>query len=116
MFPTIEKAQLAMAQAQEAATRLITACQVRVAQNYEAMSQANLEQAEAERDAAVKIATRATQQVANYTRPSQMHIPMLERYDTDEWSATYGALVAYGPTPEMAFQEFDRLWVGKDEL
>lgn len=102
---TIEEVQLAMMQNNAAATKLIVACQVRAAQNFETQTFAEKERAENERDASR----------ANFARPSLVHRPLLSQ-EEDGWCVSYGALHAYGPTPELAHQDFDRLWVGKDEL
>lgn len=110
---TIEEIQLAIANGQLAASRLIQACQVRAAQNYEAQMMADRQKAEAERDAGIKVASRTNQQSANYMRPSFVFKPTLEK-DAEGWTATLGHLETWGETPEIAYQEFDHQWVGKD--
>jgi hypothetical protein len=112
MSLTIEDIQLAMVQNQEAAIKLITACQVRSAQHFEAKSEAEKIRAESDRDRALQEREAVR---TNFMRPSLIHRPALTNFE-DEWMVTYGDLTACGPTPEMAHQEFDRLWVGKDEL
>jgi hypothetical protein len=95
--------------------KLLQACQLRAAQNYEAQTLAEREKVEAERDTGVKVCKRADQQSANYMRPSFVFKPTLEK-SADGWMAIYGHLEAWGETPEIAYQEFDHQWVGKDEL
>ena len=112
MTVTIEEVQLAMTQNSAAAMKLVVACQVRSAQNYEAQTQAEKIRAESDRDRALQ--EREAVRV-NFMRPCLIHRPSLAR-SGDEWVAQYGDLAAYGPTPELAYQEFDRKWVGKDEL
>ncbi len=50
-------------------------------------------------------------QVENWLRPSVVLRPDLS-YDGDEFVARHGACVASGPTPELAYQAFDRAWIG----
>ncbi len=109
------KIQLAIAKEQLAASKLIGACQVRAAQNYEAQTMAERQKVEAERDTGIKMAHRTDQQSANFMRPSFVFKPILEK-SGDGWTATYGHLETWGETPEIAYQEFDHQWVGKDEL
>ncbi len=78
-------------------------------------AQVNLEKAQSEAELSTKIAIRTDRQSANYMRPSFIFKPFLNQLD-DGWTATYGELVAHGATPETAYQEFDRLWAGKDEI
>lgn len=63
----------------------------------------------------VKIQEKLSQQVANCMRPTTMLRPAIMRVE-DAWKATYGDVVGAGPTPELACQDFDRKWLGKDEL
>jgi len=58
---------------------------------------------------------RLAKQAGGILRPTTTMRPELRR-DGDEWSVTYGELTARGPTPETACQQFDRIWLGKDEL
>ena len=78
-------------------------------------AQVDLEKAQSEMELSVKIAIRTDRQSANFTRPSFIFNPFLTQLD-DGWTATYGELIAHGATPETAYQEFDRLWAGKDEI
>lgn len=78
-------------------------------------AQHDASRAEIEKDASAVVAEKTKFQAANFTRPSMVHRPLLTK-EGDAWAVTYGHLVAYGPTPETAHQEFDRIWVGKDEL
>lgn len=64
----------------------------------------------------VKINEKLTQQAANCLRPTAMLRPNMGRGSVDGWQATYGDVVGHGPTPELACQDFDRKWLGKDEL
>ncbi len=112
---TLDEIQIAIVEGQLAASKLVQACQVRSAQNYEAQTMAERQKVEAERDAGIKIAKRTDQQSANYMRPSFVFKPILEKSD-DGWTATYGHLETWGETPEIAYQEFDHQWIGKDEL
>ncbi len=96
-------------------SKLIQACQLRASQNYEAHTLAERQRVETERDTGDKVSKRADQQSANYMRPSFVFKPTLEK-SADGWTATYGHLEAWGETPEIAYQEFDHQWVGKDEL
>lgn len=110
---TIEEIQLAIVQGQLAASKLIQACQVRGAQNYEAQTLAERQKAEAERDICTRMIKRNEQQAANYMRPSFVFKPALEK-NGEGWTATFGHLETWGETPEIAYQEFDHQWVGKD--
>lgn len=78
-------------------------------------AQVDLEKAQNEAEFSAKVATRTDRQSANFIRPSSMFKPFLTQLD-DGWIATYGELIAHGATPETAYQEFDRLWAGKDEI
>lgn len=110
---TIEEIQLAMAQGQLATNKVIQACQVRSTQNYEAQTLAERQKAEAEKDASIKMIKRNEQQAVNYMRPSFVFKPVLEKNGAG-WTATFGHLETWGETPEIAYQEFDHQWVGKD--
>ncbi len=79
------------------------------------IAQHGAQQAEIEKDVSAVIAEKSKFQANNFVRPSMVRHPLLTK-EGDAWAVTYGHLVAYGPTPETAHQEFDRLWVGKDEL
>ncbi len=103
-----------MAEGLLATNRLIQASQVRAAQNLEAQTLAELQRVEAESVTGIKVAKRTDQQSANYMRPSFVFKPLLEK-SGDGWMATYGHLETWGETPEIAYQEFDHKWVGKDD-
>jgi len=47
-------------------------------------------------------------------RPSLMIRSMLTR-DGDEWVITHGECQGRGPTPDLAAQDFDAKWMGKNE-
>jgi len=111
----IEEIAMIMAKSQASTQKLISACQLRAAQNLEAQCDADRQKSVNEMEASKIIAERSVQQSANFIRPCTLHRPLLIQ-DDDQWIATYGDLTSYGPTPETAYQEFDRLWVGKDEL
>ena len=112
---TLEELQIALGESQLAATKLIQECQIRAAKYYEAQCKADMEKAEKNREISDIVADRTLIQSAIFMRPCMVHRPVLIQED-GTWFATYGMLVAEGPTPETAYQEFDRLWVGKDEL
>ena len=78
-------------------------------------AQVDFEKAQNEAEISAKIAARTDRQSANFVRPSTTFRPSLTQLN-DGWIATYGELVAHGATPETAYQEFDRLWAGKDEI
>lgn len=44
-------------------------------------------------------------------RPSMMIRPLITRMADGEWVASYGDCQAAGPTPDLACQAFDVLWV-----
>lgn len=54
------------------------------------------------------------QQAKSIVRPTTALRP--EVTHDDGWTATYGDVVGAGPTPELACQDFDRIWLGKDEI
>ncbi len=112
---TLDEYQILLAEAQHAANKIMLACQVAAAQNFEARTLVELQKTEKEKEISTIVGERNLLQSANFIRPSIMHPPILTKED-DEWIASYGHLRASGPTPETAYQEFDRLWVGKDEL
>jgi hypothetical protein len=47
-------------------------------------------------------------------RPSIMLRPLLTQED-NEWVATHADCKGRGPTPDLAYQDFDVNWVGKKE-
>ena len=112
---TIEEVQLMMAQGLAATQEIIQGCQVRAAKYYEAQCKVEMEKSARTKEVGDIVADRTLIQSANFMRPSMVHPPALTQ-EGDDWVASYGALRASGPTPETAYQEFDRLWVGKDEL
>lgn len=54
-------------------------------------------------------------QASSVLRPTTALRPKVEDQDGC-WSASYGDVHGVGPTPETACQDFDRKWLGKDEL
>lgn len=111
----IEEITLDVVQHQAASQKLIHACQLRAAQNFEAQAKAERQKAEQEQEASKIVAERTVAQSLNWMRPSLLYRPTLE-HNGEEWVVRYGDLSASGPTPDSAHFEFDRLWVGKDEL
>ena len=73
------------------------------------------EKAENEKLISAKTNERLARQAGGILRPTTTMRPEL-RLDGDEWTVTYGELTARGPTPETACLQFDRIWLGKDEL
>jgi len=100
---------------QVAAQRLTSASHVRAMKNVERVSEVDLEKVTYEAMVSRKIADRSLQQSSIYLRPSFVLHPNLRR-SGEGWVAQYGDLETYGETPDIAFQEFDDQWVGKDEL
>lgn len=47
-------------------------------------------------------------------RPCMMIRPILTQ-DGDEWVASHGDCRGRGPTPDLAAQDFDAKWTGKDD-
>jgi hypothetical protein len=75
---------------------------------------------EAERTKEEKLASARTHkrleaQAASILRPCNQMRPDIQQ-DGDEWVATLGDVIGRGPTPETACQQFDRIWLGKDEV
>jgi len=56
------------------------------------------------------------QQAASVVRPTTALRPTVVDQEDGCWSASYGDVQGVGPTPETACQDFDRKWLGKDEL
>jgi hypothetical protein len=112
---TIEEIQLDLVKHTAAGQKLITACQVRANQNLEAQTEAEKQKSVYEMEAMKASLDRALKQALIFMRPCMTFRPALIQED-DQWVAMYGELRATGPTPETAHQEFDRMWVGKDEL
>jgi len=112
---TLEEMQLDLAQHTTEAQKLVNASQVRCSRNLEAQTDADRKKAVYEMEAMQEALERAQKQALNHMRPCMTFRPMLIQ-EEGVWVAIYGALRATGPTPETAHQEFDRQWVGKDEL
>jgi hypothetical protein len=112
----LEEVQVDLAQHTAASQKLINAAQVRCARNLEAQTVAECEKAVLEKEAMQAALERAQKQALNLMRPCMTFRPALLQEDDGAWVAIYGALRATGPTPETAHQEFDRQWVGKDEI
>ncbi len=99
-----------------------TESQLKIAemQEAEAIFKAKAAQHIAEREEAITETTKRThakleQQASNCLRPTAMLRPKVERLGTG-WSASYGDVRGIGPTPDLACQDFDRMWLGKDEI
>jgi len=60
-----------------------------------------------------KNAQQAAQHTKQIGRPSLLIRPTLT-IDGEEWVATHGACQGRGPTPDLAYQDFDSQWVGKE--
>lgn len=73
------------------------------------------EKAENEKLVCAKTNERLAKQAGGILRPTTTMRPELRR-DGDEWTATFGDLVARGPTPETACLQFDAIWLGKEEF
>ncbi len=58
---------------------------------------------------------RMTAQVGNITRPS-VSMAVDVTYDGNDWFCENGDVRGVGVTPETACQDFDRLWLGRDEV
>jgi hypothetical protein len=89
-------------------------------QEAEAIFKAQAAQEAAKREEEITAVTRRTQekvemQAANVLRPTMLLRPDVREVDAG-WTATYGDVVGSGPTPDLACQDFDRKWLGKDEL
>ena len=57
-------------------------------------------------------------QATNMFRPTSLMRPDIEftPEGQGEWTATYSGVVGRGPSPELACQDFDRVWLGKDDV
>jgi predicted RecB family endonuclease len=55
-------------------------------------------------------------QAGSVLRPTTALRPEMRNQEDGCWSASYGDVHGVGPTPELACQDFDRKWLGKDEL
>jgi len=71
--------------------------------------------AEHEKLASLQIHDDLKRQSKGAFRPSNIMRPRIEQ-EGGEWVATYSEVVGRGPTPDIACQEFDRIWLGKDEV
>ncbi len=58
---------------------------------------------------------RMTAQAGSIIRPSTS-MPVMVTYDGEDWHCENGDVDGLGVTPETACQEFDRQWLGKDEV
>ncbi len=112
---TIEKIQLELVQHTANAQKLISAAQLRAALNFEARTVSEKERAQHEAEMSRESLEKASKFSNNFHRPCLLFRPSLTQ-EEDQWVAEYGELRAYGPTPDTAHQEFDRQWLGKDEL
>lgn len=112
---TIADLNLALMQNNFAAQKLILASQVRTTENKEKQSEAELQKTVHEMEVCKKIVSRADRHSLNSLRPSFQLKPLLEQCG-EGWLVRYGELVARGESPEIACQEFDHMWVGRDEL
>ncbi len=108
--------------AQEQIVERHVAAQIKVAemQQAEAVFRARAAQLIAQREEETTEATRRThekleRQADNCMRPSALFRPDVRTSD-DQWTATFGDVVGIGPTPDLACQDFDRKWLGKDEI
>jgi len=100
----------------------LAASQIKVAemQEAEATFKAQAARAAAQREEETTAATRRThekleRQAVNCLRPTTMLRPDVKEQEKG-WSAAFGEVVGIGPTPELACQDFDRKWLGKDEI
>ena len=73
------------------------------------------EKAKEEKLASARTLKRLESQAASILRPCNQMRPIIKQED-DEWVAIFGDVVGRGVTPETACQEFDRIWLGKDEI
>lgn len=67
------------------------------------------------REASARCNEKLERQAASVIRPTTVLRPEVKDQD-GSWSASYGDVHGVGPTPELACQDFDRKWLGKDEL
>ena len=112
---TIAEYQLSMAKVVAAMQSKIADNQVKASEHYEAQMKAERESAEVALATARQTAGRAARQTANCMRPC-MNFNVILCQDGEGWTADYGALSAYGDTPELAYQKFDEIWSGRFEL
>ncbi len=87
--------------------------QVRAAEYKEVQAQMEAARATSEAESAVIVKERLGRQTANLLRPTTTIRPELHR-DGNGWAAVYYDVVGRGPTPELACQDFDNLWVGRE--
>jgi len=84
----------------------------------EATFRAQAAKAVADRELATTKAAKTTHeklihQSNNMFRPTAMMRPEITRLD-GEWQAGYGEVIGMGPSPELACQDFDRIWLGQE--
>ena len=89
-------------------------------QEVEATYRAQAAKINANREAEITDASRSTheklaRQTDNLLRPTAMLRPNVAKVE-DGWEASFGEVVGTGPSPELACQDFDRRWLGKDEI
>jgi hypothetical protein len=73
------------------------------------------ERARNEKLASARTHARLESQAASILRPCNQMRPTVKQVD-DDWVASLDDVVGRGPTPETACQQFDRIWLGKDEV
>ena len=89
-------------------------------QEAEATYRAQAAKINVDREAEISAAMRGTheklaRQTDNLLRPTSMLRPEVTRGGSG-WTASFGEVVGEGPSPELACQDFDRRWLGKDEI
>jgi hypothetical protein len=113
---TTEDYQLLMAETAAYAQEKVAHSQVSAAAYHETYMKLECEKAAVELESSKQLAQRSSINTSNHLRPSLILKPsLLCSDDGDGWEATYGELVAYGDTPEIAYQKFDELWTGRYE-
>ena len=113
---TIEDYQLLMAETAAHAQESVANSQVSAAKYHEAYMKCEFEKAAIGLESAKEMAQRSSINTANHLRPSLILRPALMCSDDGNgWEAIYGELTAYGDTPEIAYQKFDELWMGRYE-
>lgn len=111
---TIEDYQLVMAETAAHAQDKISASQIRTAEYSESLMRIECKKAEVGLESAKQLSKRSDINTANHLRPALILRPMLMRKD-DGWEAVFNELIAYGDTPELAYQNFDEEWTGRYE-
>ena len=92
--------------------------QHRIAAIHVQAAEETLERTKLERQQSQLALENTKQAVAHgkqFLRPSNLRHPTVE-FDMEKqlWSATLDGVVAHGDTPEMAYDNFDHLWVFGD--